>query len=409
VTPTPDRDRAVEGLLRARRAQPVEPATAVCPDASQLAAWADGSLSAREAEQLEAHLTTCAHCEAVLAAFANTAPPVPPPFWRRWAVLVPLAAAAAAAAVWLVVAPGQHVNVVPVPTVARLEAPGLPAGPAPAPTPERREVARPGAPTPAPKESRRSTPAGTRPSGLTAGDLTADKVDATRAKVASDRAAQPNPPPAPAAPPPNFQAAQPRPPSVPPMPAPPPPPPAATVVAESPLIDTKKTATLAEFTSPVFEFDSAAVVTGGGDASSQGLAGGGGGRGARAGRGGAGGAAAAQAVPATPAGPTRWRILTSGAVERSVGDGSPWSPVAIDPAVRLTSGVAPSPTTCWLVGRAGAVLVSKDAVHFVRMDIPQPLDLVSVTASAIAVTVTAADGSTFTTLDGGLTWRKPTA
>jgi hypothetical protein len=430
VTPTPDRDRAVEELLRARRtrdAEPAPPADATCPDASQLAAWADGALSAREAEALESHLATCVHCEAVLAAFAKAAPPSRPPFWRRWAVLVPLAAATAAAAVWFIVVPERQHPVGPAPTVARLEPPGLALPPSAAAPPQAsQEVAPPAAARAPEKESAAPTARRAAPSDRKPGAFTTDQLLAPSAKAVPTRPA-PAPEPQPAAPPlPVFRPVQP-----PALPSPPPPPPvaaqaglparnadarSATVVAESPLVDTKKVATLVEFTSPMVDaVDQPTVTTGGGDASAAagasvvGARGGGGGRGgARGGAQGGFGGGIAQGEVLKPVGPTRWRILASGTVERASGDGAAWSPIAIDPSVRLTSGVAPSATTCWLVGRGGVVLVAKDAVHFVRMDIPVPLDLVSVTATALAVTVTAADGSTFMTVDGGLTWKRPT-
>jgi hypothetical protein len=413
VTPTPDRDRAVEELLRARRArhaEPAPPSEAACPAASELAAWADGSLPAREAERLEAHLATCGHCEAVLAAFATATPPAPVPAWRRWAILVPFAAATAAAAVWLIVWPGRRVAVTPQSSVAVLDAPASrPAAGAPAPAPN--TVAAPRAGEAAARPPRRGTsPVAAAPTGTPSGDFSTDQVLAPRAKVAQNQAAlaAPRPQP-PAVPTPTFRAAE-------PAPTPPPPPPAApiqparqadmrsaTVVAESPLVDTKKSS-VAEFASPAL--DSVTVVTGGADVSVAGASGaamarggGGGGRGV--------GASASSATP-RPIGPTRWRILASGAVERLSADGPIWRPVVTDSTVQLTGGAAPSATTCWLVGKGGAVLVTHDAEHFVRVDIPEPRDLVSVTATMLAVTVTAADGSRFTTVDGGLTWKRPT-
>jgi photosystem II stability/assembly factor-like uncharacterized protein len=60
---------------------------------------------------------------------------------------------------------------------------------------------------------------------------------------------------------------------------------------------------------------------------------------------------------------------------------------------------------CWLAGRGGVVLVSIDGRSWQRRPVPEPTDLIAVRATDDkTVTVTAADGRTFTTKDGGLTW-----
>ena len=43
-----------------------------CIDAETLAAWSDGALSVGEAAEVELHLSNCARCQAVLAAFVRT-------------------------------------------------------------------------------------------------------------------------------------------------------------------------------------------------------------------------------------------------------------------------------------------------------------------------------------------------
>jgi hypothetical protein len=76
-------------------------------DAEVLAAWAEGRLPRREANLVETHLATCAHCQEVVAVFARTADALPDPREApaagrlRWRWVIPAAAAATAAAIWL--------------------------------------------------------------------------------------------------------------------------------------------------------------------------------------------------------------------------------------------------------------------------------------------------------------------
>jgi len=74
--------------------------------------------------------------------------------------------------------------------------------------------------------------------------------------------------------------------------------------------------------------------------------------------------------------------------------------------VLLTAGAAPSANVCWLVGRAGAVILSTDGRAWRRLTFPEQIDLTAVTAvDARTATVTTADGRRFETADGGRTWR----
>src|SRR5215471_12234856 len=78
------------------------PSTSECLDVATLAAWFDGSLSRAQRAIAESHASTCARCQAMLAAMAKTAPPAPARVWWqapavRW--LVPLAATLAIAVV----------------------------------------------------------------------------------------------------------------------------------------------------------------------------------------------------------------------------------------------------------------------------------------------------------------------
>jgi photosystem II stability/assembly factor-like uncharacterized protein len=125
---------------------------------------------------------------------------------------------------------------------------------------------------------------------------------------------------------------------------------------------------------------------------------------AGAGRGGGRPTALREVAPLT-SGVTRWRILASRDLERSTDDGRTWAPVAIDPPSSLVNGAAPSQLVCWLVGRAGVVLVTNDASHFTRVAFPVTLDLSAVQAGDLLnATVTTVEGRAFVTTDGGKTW-----
>jgi len=105
--------------------------------------------------------------------------------------------------------------------------------------------------------------------------------------------------------------------------------------------------------------------------------------------------------------PTRWRILGGTSVQRSVDGGATWWG-AILPATSsftLTAGSAATQTVCWLVGRDGAVFVTRDGLTFARVPFPDSGHLRSVQAiDALHALVTTQDGRTFSTSDAGVTW-----
>lgn len=71
----------------------------------------------------------------------------------------------------------------------------------------------------------------------------------------------------------------------------------------------------------------------------------------------------------------------------------------------LTAGSSTSRDVCWIVGRAGIVLVTTDGATWQRHPIPEAADLTAVRAiDARTATVTTADGRQFATADGGITW-----
>jgi hypothetical protein len=112
-------------------------------------------------------------------------------------------------------------------------------------------------------------------------------------------------------------------------------------------------------------------------------------------------------VIASPDSAVRWRLLSGGRVERSTDAGSTWQAQDTGGTVTLTAGASPAPSICWLVGPGGLVLVSTDGSSWKRAPFPEVVDLSSVTASDDKTAiVTASDGRTFKTLDGGQTWAR---
>ncbi len=71
----------------------------------------------------------------------------------------------------------------------------------------------------------------------------------------------------------------------------------------------------------------------------------------------------------------------------------------------LIAGAAPSATVCWIVGRSGTIIRTTDGEHWALIPAPTSDNLVAVTAgSATDAVVTAADGKSFATSDGGASW-----
>lgn len=103
----PDRDASIDRLMRRPGGTAEIPeASPQCLDADTLAAWVEGSLSATEAAAAEAHASSCARCQATVAALVRVLPEpmIPQPWWRRrWvmAALVPAAAGTVALAIWV--------------------------------------------------------------------------------------------------------------------------------------------------------------------------------------------------------------------------------------------------------------------------------------------------------------------
>ena len=396
------RDRSIEALPRARRADDDDARmTQPCVDPEVLAAWIDGGLTDDVRGSVETHAAGCARCQGALASMARSAPHEEArPWWRSVTVkwLVPVAAALTALAVWVQVerpsppatmAPPQmtQTRAATTPPEPASASPSLPAAAADKPT-----AARP-APSTDSKESaalsRRekidrleqdkagsaSQPAPPAQVPTPLGGAARDRADGDRQQVASSdmlsrRTAPQSPADAPTGAGPPSPVAAPLPVSAQPV----------TVTAP-----------------PTGMADSASARPP--QAAAKALAG-------------------LSSVPAatieipSPDPKYRWRILTSSSIQRSTDDGATWS--VVDPlasreafaiAPVLVAGSSPSRDVCWIVGRAGLVLLSSDGATWQRRPFPEVVDLIGVRASsATSAIVTAADGRQFATSDRGSTW-----
>jgi hypothetical protein len=362
VSERSDRDRALERAVGQALRRPGD-ARGQCPDGETVAAWAAHTLGEAEAASVEAHLSSCRRCQALVAVFARTeAEPVAAgaSLWQRWRLqwLVPAAAAATALALWVALPDDSGRPASPVSEVASGPAPAETAGPTdtqmPAP-----------APTQAPADVEPSA-ASPQPVGASA-----DRFSDARQTVPS---AEPVAPAAPGAAPAVRQQGQ-------------------TALADQAAAKAEEAAR-----SPRAETESAAGLEVRAappppprqDATLERNV-------ARA------PALMVEIVSPQPA--TRWRIRPDGQVERSTTGGAAWESVATGAPAAFTAGSSPDPSVCWLVGSAGAIRVTTDGVRFREVRFPQRLDLVMVTAtSAASAVVTAADGRRFRTEDQGTTW-----
>jgi hypothetical protein len=362
-----------------------------CIDTETLAAWSDGTLSARERAAAESHASSCAQCQALLAAMARTTRRVPPGRWWHTSAFgwVALAAAAAALVLWINVARAPLEQRVP-PTGAAGSASSMsmsaPAASArvPPPTTALPPVSDDRAAEPK-KTERRNVPS---LSPVASAPQRAAKSDEQRAAAATaaaqpvfrrpDRAnAAPNAvrdtaaaPPAAAPAPPRAEA----PPQIATTEA------AATsnalpsaAAAATPLQPPGATSDRVEFRARASALAKVSAL-------------------------------ATEIV--SPNANVRWRILTAGSVARSTDGGTTWQTQSTGVPLTLTAGTAPSPTMCWLVGPGGVIVLSTDGRTWQPVPFPEVIDLTSIRASDGAnATVTAADGRTFITTDGGKTWR----
>ena len=369
----PDRDRAIEALLRNQPPQAVgEP----CLEAETLAAWVDGGLTDEEVALAEVHLAACSQCQAMLAVIAKGSPmaPSPEPWWRRsWGLglLVPLTAGAAAIALW--VASPAYQNPQKLSVAAQNEAVDARKPDASA-LADRFEVAS------SPTGSLRS-PAATAPQqkrDATDGEKRAlrqeEKTATTNAGGRDDLKERKLEAPAE-----SLGAV------VAPVASPSVPPPAAASPATAPLPAARPQAAPPP-AAPAAKANADAAAPARSRAVSEQLS-----------------VATTDIVSPNPS--IRWRIGRAGSVQYSTNGGASWEPTATGVSLDLSAGASPAPSVCWMVGRAGTIILTADGRRWQRVAFPETVDLTAVQAAdARTATVRTADGRTFRTADGGATW-----
>jgi photosystem II stability/assembly factor-like uncharacterized protein len=108
-------------------------------------------------------------------------------------------------------------------------------------------------------------------------------------------------------------------------------------------------------------------------------------------------------VSSNPA--VRWRIGGAGSVQYSADGGGTWAAQSSGVAADLLAGASPVPGVCWVVGRAGTVLLQDGRSAWRRVGFGDGSDLVAVSATdSVTAIVTTADGRRFQTSDAGRSW-----
>jgi hypothetical protein len=103
-----------------------------------------------------------------------------------------------------------------------------------------------------------------------------------------------------------------------------------------------------------------------------------------------------------------WRTGPAGLIEFSADQGKTWTRQVSGVLTDLLTGTAPSASTCWIVGRAGTVLLTTDrGAHWKVVKIPFTEDLGGVHASdAMHATIwNSRNTQYFQTSDGGQRWQ----
>lgn len=454
----PDPEGLMDRLMRASLddANALSP-TSACVDAEALAAWADGAADAAEAQRIEAHMSSCARCQAMAAAFARAddgdAPARRPgseviadhPVQlgqmtsdrqaapaerdrpaarhhqharRRWMWLAPLAAATILTT-WVVLSRSNGST--DAPAIAARSEPGEtsmsrtePAQTAEAPPPPPMpSFAQNSASAAAADREQRLAKEGTAPAAAPAPAIAAAPAPAgpqaslpKSAPVAGGALAQaPAPPAAESVPLPDAAAPRSagaaRPVSV------PPPSPISSgersfsvareeVDSSSPNLKVSGS-TAIPYVEVIAGANSPAALSDnriGGNAAPADAA-------VSRSLGGAGrGGRAGQPL-------VRWRLFTNGRIERSVDNGTTWTAASGTTTTPLSAGSAPSSTVCWAVGANGLVMVTTDGMTFRRVGAPVSANLRAIRATdATHAAVTAVDGRVFETSDGGASWRE---
>ena len=415
-----DQDKASAGLLRQSLGGPGD----ACPEPEILAAYFERSLDAEETARYERHFSQCARCreqlaamdraaESVLAGRSDARQAAPWAWLWDWRVLAPVTALLILAAVWIVRQPAAR-KVAEIKTPAPLVAMNQPSAQTAMPeaTHESR-VATPNASGIEEQAVKRQRKAGVAEKQYQAqNELQLDKLKKEESVVkqgsgtgngigaAIGGAAAPTG--APAAPPPTPPASMADASAV-------PAPSAQRVTVESAVQPMSapvkaKSASSANYESALTQQTQAQQVQVQAQAVTQAHA-----------------VLQPQAVTlaavekhpagnviATPDPKVLWRIVADTAVELSKDGGATWKKQQLrsfEASPQITAGFAPTAKICWLVGRDGVIIVTRDAVHWVPILPPVNTDFVGVTAQDnFSATVTTADGRKFSTEDAGDHW-----
>jgi hypothetical protein len=336
----------MDDLLRdTLRSRAADP-TAACVDVETAAAFVDGTLSTRARSSAEAHIADCPRCQAVLAALVRSTPPTAArTWWRRPALAWLVPAAVAAGAVAI------WINVPDPPNLPAVQMQSA------LPPPISAEPIQPSTAAPAAasqvQTSGGSDKGGARPvppellraRQAAAAAAAKASMPAARANVSSRPEARQDAAPS------DFRMAA----ASAPAPAPQAPAPRVADVAEKLTIVTPVRATIVSSDRT-----------------------------------------------------TQWRIDANGKVEHSADSGASWETQETGTNLAAVAGSSPSSSVCWLVGRAGLVLITIDSGRsWRRLPFPFVTDLVSVRATdAQAATITSVDGRMFTTPNAGQTWQQ---
>lgn len=357
-------EQALKHELRGAGAKTAEPARRSfseggCLDAETLAAWQDDSLDAAQISAIESHVSACAHCQAMVAAFARgTLGTVGTPgtlettdtfrWWRWW--LAPLAAGATAAVLWTIVPEQQQIATQPAEkkaaAVDSLERQAevvpkqlSPASPAAADADLRARANSRGFDENKLKRDAREDRQQLKDQAALKEEVAVDQTAGQRAAAVATVA--PPPPAAPMAPP-----------------------------AASPQARSENFSQPAELQKRAAE-------------------------------------PAVPPIAVAPDGSVRWRINNQFVVRYDNNSAIGTALYRLKDEETITAGAAPNGSTLWLVGKSGVVLVSLDGMSFNRVDLPERVDIVRiVTAGSQSLTVMTSDGRQFRTNDFGGTWRQ---
>ena len=413
-----DRDRAIERLLPQVLGGA---ASTPCVDGETLAAWSEGALRPNDAALVEAHVADCARCQAMVGAFVriSPAPVVTESLWQQWRLnwLLPLATAAAAVALWAVIpstSPGRQEAQVTL-ADARSDVPTPAATPPPPPAVER-EAAPVAAPTVAAPSASSDRRAAAQESQFAdrlerrqVQNEAAAPADALAKKKERDENATAEPPKtlveavtvtgaAPAVETSGTTASQRARNDAPAEPVP-----AQPVIQQRKAVEERVAAAPPAAAAPAAPARPLPTATAAG------------GRAAATDRAAASGRTAelgmtlnATAIEiSTPVASTRWRLAAASGVQRTTNNGATWVDVPGVDVNPLRAGSAPTVNVCWIVGTNGRVYLTTDGLRFTRVTFPEAIDLVAVQATdARVATVTAADGRSFRTTDGGANWTR---